>query len=57
MNSRDRSLEDGPSVVTKAFSCISLVISSHFDGFYRFYGGRGLNSVGGLGGSLNKVYV
>ena len=34
MNSSDRSLEDGPSVVTKAFSCISLVVPGHFDRFY-----------------------
>ena len=48
MNSRDRSLEDGPSIVTKAFPCISLVIPGHFYWFYRFYGGRGLGSVKGV---------
>ena len=31
MNSRDRSLEDGPSIVTKAFPCISLVVLGHFN--------------------------
>ena len=57
MNSRDRSLEDGPSVVAKAFPCISLVIPGYFYEFYRFYGGVGLGSVGGLRGSLKKIYV
>ena len=44
MNSRDRSLEDGPSVVTKVFP----YIPGHFSSFYRFYGGRSLGSVGGF---------
>ena len=48
MNSRDKSLEDGPRVVTKAFHCISLVVLGCYYWFYRFYGGRGLGSVGGL---------
>ena len=51
MNSCDKSLEDGPSVVTKVFPCIFLVISGHFNWFY---GGRGLGSVGGLQGSFKK---
>ena len=54
MNSRDRSLEDGPSAVTKAFPCISLIIPGHFYRFYHFYGGVGLGSVGGLRGLLKK---
>ena len=54
MNSRDRSLEDGPSVVTKTFPCISLVIPGYFNWFYRFYDGRGLGTVGGLRGSLKR---
>ena len=57
MNSRDKSLEDGPSVVTKVFPYIFLVILGHFYWFYWFYGGRGLGSVGGLRGSLKKIYV
>ena len=57
MNSCDRSLEDGPSVVTKAFPCISPVIPGHFYWFYQFYGGRSLDSVGGLQRSLKKIYV
>ena len=61
MNSSDRSLEDGPSIVTKAFPCISLVILGHFYRFYQIYGcvglgSVGLGSVGGLRGSLKKVY-
>ena len=54
MNSRDKSLEDEPSVITKVFPRISLVTPGHF---YWFYGGRRLGSVGGLQGSLKKVYV
>ena len=46
MNSRDRSLEDGPRVVTKTFPSISLINPGHFYWLYRFYGGRGLGSVG-----------
>ena len=62
MTSRDRSLEDGPSIVTKAFPCISLVIPGHFYSFCWIYacvglGSVGLSSVGGLQGSLEKVYV
>ena len=57
VNSHDRSLEDGPSIVTKAFPCISLVIPSHFYWFCRIYGCVGLGSVGGLQGSLKKIYV
>ena len=57
VNSRDTSLEDKPSVGTKAFSCISLVIPSHFYWFYQIDGGVGLGSVGGLRGSLEKIYV
>ena len=57
MNSRDRSLEDGPNIVTKTFPCISLINPSHFNWFNRFYDGRGLGSVGGLQGSLKKIYV
>ena len=57
MNSRDRSLEDVPSVVTKAFPCIFLVVSGHFNWFYQFNGRRGHGSVGGLQGSFKKVYV
>ena len=56
-NSRDRSLEDGPGVVTKAFPCISLVTPGHFYWFYRFYGGRGLGNIGGLRVSFKKIYV
>ena len=52
MNSRDKSLEDRPSIVTKAFPYISLIILDHFYWFYWFYGRRGLGSVGGLRGSL-----
>ena len=37
MNSSDRSLKDGPSIVTKEFSRISLVGMGYF---YGFYGGR-----------------
>ena len=48
MNSRDRSLEDGPSVVTKTFSRISLIIPGHFYWFYQIYGGFCLGSVGEL---------
>ena len=48
MNSRDKSLEDRPSVVTMTFPYISLVVLGHFNWFYRFYNGRGLGSVGGL---------
>ena len=55
MNSRDKSLEDRPSVVTKAFPCISLIILDHFYWFYRFYGRRGLSSVGELQGSLKTT--
>ena len=54
MNSGERSLEDGPDVVTKAFPCISLIISSHF---YGFYGGRCLGSVKGLQGSFKEIYL
>ena len=57
MNSSDKSLEDRPVVVTKAFPCISLIVPGLFYWFYRFYGGRGLGSVGGLKGSLEKIYV
>ena len=34
MNASGRSLEDGPSVVTKALPRISLVVPGHFYGFY-----------------------
>ena len=57
MNSRNRSLEDGSSVVTKAFSLISLVILGHFNRFYQIYGGIGLGGVGGLQGSLKMIYI
>ena len=57
MNSRDRSLEDGPNIVTKAFPYISLVVPGRFYWFYWFYGRRGLGSDGGLLGSLKKIYV
>ena len=57
MNSRDRSLEDGPRVVTKAFPCISLVIPRHSYWFYWFYDGRGLGSIRGLRGLFKKIYV
>ena len=57
MNSHDRSLEDGPKVVTKAFPCIFLLIPSHFYWFYQFYGERGLSSVEGFRGSLKRIYV
>ena len=57
MNSHDKSLEDRPSVVTKAFPYISLVVLGYFNWFYRFYGGRGLGSVWGLRGSLKMIYV
>ena len=36
MNSSDGSLDDGPSIVTKAFPGISLVVPSHFYWFGRF---------------------
>ena len=65
MNSRDRSLKDGPSIVTTMFPCISLVIRDHFYWFGWIYGyvglgsvglgSVGLGSVGGLRGSLKKV--
>ena len=35
MNLSDKSLEDGPSIVTKAFPCVSLVVLGHY---YEFYG-------------------
>ena len=57
MNSHGRSLENGPSVVTKVFPCISLVIVGHFNWFYRINDGFGLSSVGGLRGSLKKIYI
>ena len=57
MNSHEKSLEDGPSAVTKAFLCISLVIPGHFCGFYWFYSGVGFGSVGGLRGSFKKIYI
>ena len=57
VNSRNRSLEGGPSVVTKVFSRISLVILGHFNWFYRIYGGFGLGGVRRLQGSLKKIYV
>ena len=61
MNSSGRSLEDGPSIVTKAFPCISLIIPSHF---YRFgwinvcvdLDSVGIGSVGRLRGSFKEVY-
>ena len=43
MNSSNRSLEDGPSVVTKTFPCIFLVALGHF---CRFNSGRCLDSIG-----------
>ena len=53
MNSRDGSLEDGPSIVTKAFPSISLIIPDHFYWFGWIYvcvglASIGLGSVGGL---------
>ena len=57
MNSGDRSLKNGPGVVTKEFLCISLIVSGHFYWLYWFYGERCLGSVGGLGGSFKKIYV
>ena len=57
MNSRDRSLEVRPSIVTKAFPCISLVIPGHFYWLHQIYAGVGLGGVGGLRGSLEKIYV
>ena len=57
MNPGDRSLEDGPGIVTKVFPCISLVVPGHFYWFYWFYGGRSLGSVGGLRGSFKEIYV
>ena len=57
MNSCDRSLEDGPGVVTKAFPSIFLVVLGHFYWFYQFYGGRALGSVGEFLGLFKKIYV
>ena len=57
MNSRDMSLEDGPGIVTKAFPYISLVVIGHFYGFHQFYGGSVSVVLGGLRGSLKKIYV
>ena len=54
MNLSARSLEEGPSVVTKAFPYISLVVSGHF---YGFYSGRCLDGVGGVRGSFKEIYV
>ena len=54
MNSGDRSLEEGPCVVTNAFPYISLIVLSHF---YWFNDGRSLSSVGGLRGSFKEIYV
>ena len=56
MNSSDRSLEDGPSIVTKAFPCISLIIPGHFYRFGWIYVCVGICSVGGLRGSFKEVY-
>ena len=61
MNSCNRSLEDGPSIVTKAFPCISLVVPGYFYWFCRIYVGVGLGSVrlgsvGGLRGSFKEIY-
>ena len=55
MNSRDGSLEDRPSIVTKAFPCISLVVPGHFYWFCWIYVCVGLGSVGVLRESLEKV--
>ena len=61
MNSNDRSLEDGPSIVTKAFPGISLIVPGHFYWFGWIYvriglGSVGLSSVGTLRGSFKEVY-
>ena len=56
VNSRNRSLEDGPSVVTKAFPCISLVFLGHFNWFYWINGRSSLGSIGGLRGLFKKIY-
>ena len=45
MNSLDMSLEDGPSIVTKAFPGISLVVPGHFYWFSWIYVCIGLGSV------------
>ena len=61
MNSSDGSLEDGPSIVTKAFSCISLIVPGHFYRFGWIYvcvglSSVGIGSVGRLRGSFKEVY-
>ena len=56
MNSSDGLLEDGPSIVTKAFPCISLIILGHFYCFGWIYVCVGLGSVGGLRGSFKEDY-
>ena len=61
MNSSDGSLEDGPSIVTKAFPGISFIISGHFYWFGTIKSRVGLGSVslgsfGSLRGSFKEVY-